>query len=84
MLAWKLVSNFFFFSLITYLTLGRVLHFQTLYITNVSSEREPRYFLIYNYITGYLHIYFVTYLLANVKLEKHALFNESLQTLTTC
>ena len=39
-------------SLIWYLTLGNVLHLQTVYITNVSCEEEPRHILIYHYITG--------------------------------
>ena len=29
-------------------------HLQTLYITNASSEEEPRHFLIYHYITAHV------------------------------
>ena len=32
-------------------SLGRVSHLQTLYITNGSSGKEPRQFLVYHYIT---------------------------------
>ena len=39
------------FPFIRYLALGRMSHLQTLYITNVSSEEEPRHFLIHHYIT---------------------------------
>ena len=47
-----LSKNLYFFSLIRGFTLARVSHLQTLYITNASSEEEPRQFLIYHYITG--------------------------------
>ena len=36
---------------LSYLTLGCVSHLQTLYITNASSQEEPRHSLIYHYIT---------------------------------
>ena len=49
---YKSSPNLPFPSLIRYLTLGRVLHLLTLYITNVSSEKELRHFLIYCYITA--------------------------------
>ena len=49
--AYKSSSKLYFSSLIRYLALGQVSHLQTLYITNVFSEEEPRHFLIYHYIT---------------------------------
>ena len=48
--ACKPSSNLFFFSLVRYLTLGRVSRLQ---ITNGSSEEEPRHFLTYHCITEY-------------------------------
>ena len=47
------LTNLSFTSLNKYLILRRVLHLQTLYIINVSSEEEPRHFLLYHFITGY-------------------------------
>ena len=52
-MACKPSLNLSFSSLFRYLTLGRVSHFQTLYITNVSSEEEPWHLLIYHYILDY-------------------------------
>ena len=51
-MAYKSSSNFYFFSFIRYLTLERVSQVQTLYITNASSEKEPRH---YHYIAGWDH-----------------------------
>ena len=51
--AHKPFPNLYVFSFIRYLSLGCVLHLQTLYITNDPSKEEPRYFLIYYYITGF-------------------------------
>ena len=50
--AYKPSPNLFLSSLVKYLTLGSVSLFQALYITNGSSEKETRHFLIYHYITG--------------------------------
>ena len=50
-MVYKSSPNLSFFSLIMYLTLWRVSHSQTLYITNASGEEEPRHFLIYHRIT---------------------------------
>ena len=49
-MAHKPYPNLFFSFLIRYFTLGRVPHFQTLYITIDPSKEEPRHFLIYRYI----------------------------------
>ena len=57
--------NLYFSSLFRYLTLGRVSHLQTLYITNDSSEEKPRHFLIYRYIT-------VPYTLCTEKFNKRS------------
>ena len=50
--AYKPSPNLSFSSFIWYLTFEPVLHLPTLLITNVSSEEEPRHFLIYHYITA--------------------------------
>ena len=50
---YKSSPNLSFFFLTRYLTLGRVSHLQTLYITNVSSKEELRHILIYHYIAAY-------------------------------
>ena len=39
-----LSKSFLFWTLIEYLTLGRLSHLQMLYTTNVSNEEEPRHF----------------------------------------
>ena len=53
-LYYRSFPNFQFLSLIKYFLLGCISHLQRLYITNVFSEEEPRFFLIYRYITAYM------------------------------
>ena len=55
-MAYKPSPNLSFSSLIRYLTPRHVPHLQTLHLTNVSSEGEPRHSLIYHYITGFIKI----------------------------
>ena len=52
-MAYKPSPNLSFSSLFRYLTLGRVSHLHMLYITNVSSEEEPRRLLVYHFILDY-------------------------------
>ena len=71
------IPTFPFSSLIRYLTLRRVSHLQTFYITNVSSEEEPRHFSIYHYITVYVYLHVFTcicmYLHIEISLTVHFL-----------